>query len=145
MKTKKKASIEILNAPTAKHAKSARKLTAIKEDAQKYGVAKCCVKHYWAVVDRNGALIRGRNVFRTKRLGPGRYEVYFTGLVDDGVFNATIGRPGIATEPTGQIGVALRCCPTSPFETNRGVWVDTHDTNGKPSDRSFHLSVLTHV
>lgn len=144
MKVKKKTTLQNLNAPTSKKAKSAQALTSIKEDPKKYGLEKCCVKHYWAVVDRNGALVRGRNVLRTKRLGLGMYEVYFTGMVNDGVFNATIGRPGIATEPTGQIGVALRCCPGNAFETNRGVWIDTHDTNGKLSDRSFHLAVVVH-
>jgi hypothetical protein len=76
----------------------------------------------------------------SKRLNPGQYEVVFTDDVSHGVYVATIGRPGIATEPAGEIGVALRCClPTA--EANKGVWVDTHDSNGAYADRAFHLVV----
>ena len=105
-------------------------------------VDRCCVREYWAVVERNGTLVRGRNVARTAHLGQGQYEVVFTGDVSGGVYVATIGRPGIATEPAGQIGVALRCC-LPPAEANKGVWVDTHDSAGASSDRAFHLIVLT--
>jgi len=76
------------------------------------------------------------------RLAPGQYEVVFTSDVSSGVYVASIGRPGIATEPAGQIGVALRCCLTGQ-EENKGVWVDTHDPNGDYSDRAFHLVVHT--
>jgi hypothetical protein len=80
-------------------------------------------------------------------LGTGIYEVFFTGEVSNGAFVATIGRPGIATEPTGEITVALRCCPSlnpwTPFSDNKGVWVQTFDSAGNPADRSFHLIVLT--
>ena len=62
-------------------------------------------------------------------------------------FVATIGRPGIATEPPGEITVALRCCPGlnpwTPFADNKGVWIQTFDSAGKAADRSFHLIVLT--
>ena len=102
----------------------------------------CCVREYWAVVETNGTLVRGRNVTRCTRLAAGIYEVVFTDDVSAGVFVATIGRPGIATEPTGQIGVALRCC-LPPAENNKGVWVETHDSTGAFSDRAFHLLVLT--
>ncbi len=104
-------------------------------------VARCCVREYWAVVETNGTLVRGRNVTRVKHLATGEYEVVFTDDVSQGVYVATIGRPGIFTEPAGEIGVALRCCLTGP-ETNKGVWVDTHDSGGASSDRAFHLIVL---
>jgi hypothetical protein len=104
----------------------------------------CCVHHYWAVVERDGTLVRGRNVVRTARLNQGMYEVVFTGDVTNGVYVATIGRPGIATEPAGEIGVALRCC-LPPAEDGKGVWVDTHDSNGGYSDRAFHLVVHTDI
>jgi len=101
-----------------------------------------------AVVERDASLVRGRNVLRTRKLGTGIYEVFFTGDVSNGAFVATIGRPGIATEPPGEITMALRCCPGlglfEPFEGNKGVWIQTFDSAGKPSDRSFHLIVLTH-
>jgi hypothetical protein len=103
-------------------------------------VTHCCVREYWAVVETNGTLVRGRNVTRVAHLGTGTYEVIFTDDVSLGVYVATIGRPGISTEPSGQIGVALRCC-LSGSEVNHGVWVDTHDSTGAPSDRAFHLLV----
>jgi hypothetical protein len=113
----------------------------------RWGVEGCCVREFWAVVERDGTLIRGRNVARITKLGTGIYEVFFTGEVSNGAFVATIGRPGIATEPPGEITLALRCCPGldqwAPFTDNKGVWVQTFDSAGKPSDRSFHLIVLT--
>ena len=102
---------------------------------------RCCVHEYWADVETNGTLVRGRNVVRSKRLATGQYEVVFTEDLSDAVYVATIGRPGILTEPAGQIGVALRCCLVGA-ETNKGVWVDTHDSGGAFSDRAFHVVVL---
>jgi hypothetical protein len=113
----------------------------------RWGVENCCVREFWAVIERDASLVRGRNVLRTAKLGVGIYEVFFTGEVSNGVFVATIGRPGIATEPTGEITVALRCCPGAgvwtPFDDNKGVWIQTFDSSGNPADRSFHLIVLT--
>jgi len=135
------------NAPDERAAKAARTAQPVKDEAAKLGVERCCVREFWAVVERDGTLVRGRNVVSTRRLGTGMYQVYFTGDVSQGVYVATIGRPGIATEPTGQIGVALRCCPGggpyTPFDDNKGVWVDTHDSTGAYSDRAFHLKVST--
>lgn len=135
------------NAPDEKSAKEARKAgtapAAGAAAAGKPAVTRsehCCVSHYWAVIETNGTLVRGRNVVRSKRLTTGQYEVVFTGDVSRGVYVASIGRPGIATEPSGQIGVALRCCLPAA-EANKGVWVDTHDSNGAYSDRAFHLVV----
>jgi len=126
-----------LNVPDAKAAKAAREVPT------KPAVTRpqnCCVHHYWAVVETDGTLVRGRNVTRVTHLGQGVYEVVFTDDVSRGVYVATIGRPGIATEPPGEIGVALRCCLTGA-EANHGVWVDTHDSTGAASDRAFHLVV----
>ncbi|HKH47213.1 MAG TPA: hypothetical protein VKM72_21365 [Thermoanaerobaculia bacterium] len=106
------------------------------------GNEHCCVAQYWAVVETNGTLVRGHNVWRVTRLAQGIYEVVFTGDVSAGAYVATIGRPGIFTEPTGQIGVALRFSLTGP-EANKGVWVQTHDSSGQFSDRAFHLLVTT--
>lgn len=106
------------------------------------GDEHCCIAQYWAVVETNGTLVRGHNVWRVTRLAQGIYEVVFTGDVSAGAYVATIGRPGIFTEPTGQIGVALRFGLTGP-EANKGVWVQTHDSAGQFSDRAFHLLVTT--
>ncbi len=143
----------ILNAPSEAHAKAA--ITPADRTAgvpptpdPRWGVEHCCIREFWAVIERDASLVRGRNVLRTAKLGLGIYEVFFTGEVSNGAFVATIGRPGIATEPPGEITVALRCCPGfgafRPFDDNKGVWVQTFDSTGKPADRSFHLIVLTH-
>ena len=133
----------VVNAPDARAAEEARTIRPERDDPAKYGVEGCCVRTFWAVVETDGTLVRGRNVARVAHLGDGIYEVVFTSDVSDGVFVATIGRPGIATEPPGEITVALRCCLTGP-EENKGVWVDTHDPNGDFADRAFHLIVHTH-
>jgi hypothetical protein len=149
---------EVDNAPSTVALREARALAeeaARKNDPAKFGVEGCCPRQFWAVVESDGSLARGRNVVRTVRLGEGRYAVVFTANVSKGAFVATLGPSGIGTAPTGQIGVATRCCTDSasylPFEllgapgaNEHAVWVDTHDTNGTYSDRPFHLVVLTH-
>jgi hypothetical protein len=138
---KKPDSGSTLNAPSGAKLAAADKAAAA-ATPETFGAEGCCVREFWAVVERDGTLIRGRNVWRVAKLSTGIYEVVFTGDVSNGVYSATIGRPGIFTEPPGLVSVALRCCLGSP-ETNKGVWVDTHDPNGKQSDRSFHLVVHT--
>jgi hypothetical protein len=149
-----------LNAPSEAAAKAATSPRAVPGPAPspdpmvpptpdpRWGVENCCVREFWAVIDRDATLVRGRNVVRTTHLDTGTYEVFFTGDVSNGAFVATIGRPGIATEPPGEITVALRCCPGfgafTPFDDNKGVWIQTFDSSGKPRDTSFHLIVLTH-
>jgi hypothetical protein len=144
-----------LNAPSEAAHKAALKPAAAGKRAPgvpetpdpRWGVERCCVREFWAVIERDASLVRGRNVLRTEKLDEGIYEVFFTGDVSNAAFVATIGRPGIATEPPGEITVALRCCPGAnpwtPFADNKGVWVQTFDSNGRPSDRSFHLIVLS--
>lgn len=143
-----------LNAPNQAAAKAAVFAKERRSDSvpptpdPRWGIENCCVREFWAVIERDATLVRGRNVVRTAKLDTGVYEVFFTGEVSNGAFVATIGRPGIATEPTGEITVALRCCPGfgayQPFDDNKGVWIQTFDSGGKPADRSFHLIVLTH-
>jgi hypothetical protein len=132
-----KQSQSIPNAPDESAHKAA---LVIPPKPQVTTVSHCCVREYWAVVETNGTLVRARNVTRVAHLGKGMYEVIFTDDVSLGVYVATIGRPGISTEPSGQIGVALRCC-LSGSEVNHGVWVDTHDSTGAFSDRAFHLLI----
>lgn len=146
---KKNPSPQDLNTPskrdaaaTTAAARVAGPPRAAADDPTRFGKEDCCVREFWAVVETDGTLVRGRNVWRVAKLATGVYEVIFTGDVSQGVFVATIGRPEYATEPTGEITVALRCCLSSP-ETNKGVWVDTHDSTGAFADRAFHL--LVHV
>ena len=129
-----------LNAPAGERA-AAKAVAA--PPPQAYGAEECCIRHFWAVIETDGTLVRGRNVWRTKKLATGQYEVIFTGDVSNGVYNATIGRPGIYTEPTGEICVALRYINPTSTEFNKGVWVDTHDSSGAWKDRAFHLVVHT--
>ena len=134
---------QTLNAPPGHTGKAAAAgAAAAQRGGSQFGVEDCCVREFWAVVESDGTLVRGRNVWRTARLSTGVYEVVFTGDVSEGVYNCTIGRPGIFTEPAGLVSVALRCCLTGP-ETDKGVWIDTHDPNGGASDRAFHLVVHT--
>jgi hypothetical protein len=131
------------NAPHAQAAEEARAFYPGRpDDPAKYGVEGCCYRTFWAVVETDGTFVRGRNVARVAHLAAGQYEIVFTSDVSEGVYVASIGRPGIATEPAGEIGVALRCCLTG-HETNKGVWVDTHDSDGAYADRAFHLIVHT--
>src|SRR5690349_23519034 len=104
------------NAPDERAADEARAIRPEREESAKYGVEGCCVRTFWAVVETDGTLVRGRNVARVARLADGVYEVVFTSDVSEGVFVATMGRPGIAAEPPGEITVALRCCLTTPEE-----------------------------
>jgi len=122
------------NAPSEEAAKAA---LAVRKKAVITRPEHCCVHTYWAVIERDGSIVRGRNVVSAQRLGTGWYEVIFTGDMTGGVYQATIGRPGIFTEPPGEICVALRA------GNNNGVWVDTHDSNGNYSDRAFHLVAFT--
>ena len=57
------------NAPDERAAKLARTPQPVKDEAAKLGVENCCIREYWAVVERDGTLVRGRNVLRTSRLG----------------------------------------------------------------------------
>lgn len=129
------------NAPSTSAAKAALRVAPAAPGEAQLTYECCCVRQYWAVVERDGSLVRGNNVLRSKRLAPGQYEVVFNGDVSQGAYVASIGRPGIATEPAGEIGVALRCC-LNPPEADKGVWVDTHDSNGAYSDRAFHVIAL---
>jgi len=130
-----------LNAPSEKAARAAFDVAAAVPEKAHLTYECCCVRQYWAVIERDGTLVRGNNVLRSKRLAEGQYEVVFNGDVSQGAYVASIGRPGIATEPAGEIGVALRCC-LNPPEADKGVWVDTHDSDGTYRDRAFHLIVL---
>src|SRR5438128_1499751 len=99
------------NAPSEAAFKVARTLPAgAKPDPTKFGVEGCCPREFWAVIESDGSLARGRNVVRTVRLAPGQYAVVFTADVSKGAYVATLGPSGIGTAPTGQIGVATRCC-----------------------------------
>jgi hypothetical protein len=141
---------DVLNAADEKAHKAALTAAAapaaVPDDPAKYGVEHCCVRQFWAVVETNGTLVRGRGVSYCRKLGTGIYEVFFTADMTSAVFGATLGRPGIFTEPPGEITVAVRYTGPSlysPFTTNKGVWVQTFNSAGAPVDHAFHLTAFT--
>ncbi len=91
----------------------------------------------WAVVDgTTGDLDRGNGVTFTNKSDTGDYQVRFNKNVRNCVYVATVGLPGsVGVELPGQIGVAGENASVN------GVWIDTYDSLGAESDRSFHLLV----
>lgn len=90
-----------------------------------------------AVVASNGVLVRGVNVVSSARLALGQYQVIFNHPVNNGTFVATIGLTGSAgISPPGEIAVVGRTGNVN------GVFVQTFNSAGAPTDRSFHLAVL---
>ena len=91
----------------------------------------------WAVVDgTDGSLDRGNGVTSTFKSDTGDYQVRFNKNVRGCVYVATVGLPGsLGVELPGQIGVAGENASVN------GVWIDTYDSLGAESDRSFHLLV----
>lgn len=134
--TQNSESADLRNAPEGRFDEAALRQAPAKPQVTRFN--KCCVHELWAVVEKDGTLVRGRNVTKVNRLAVGIYEVFFTEQVDDGVFVATLGRPGIFTEPPGEITLATRANPN-----NKGVWVETFDSNGRHQDHGFHL--LVHI
>lgn len=91
----------------------------------------------WAVIDgTTGNLDRGNGVTFTNKSDTGDYQVRFNKNVRGCVYVATVGLPGsVGVELPGQIGVAGENASVN------GVWIDTYDSAGNESDRSFHLLV----
>lgn len=134
--TEKSASNVPLNAPEGRFDEAALRRLPAKPKVTRF--SKCCVHEFWAVVEKDGTLVRGRNVSQVNKLpGTGYYEVLFTHDVTDGVYVATLGRPGIFTEPPGEITLASRAGKP------KGVWVETFNSTGNHQDHGFHLLVHT--
>lgn len=90
----------------------------------------------FAVVNRNGTLARGKGVVSTSRLGAGTYEVIFNRTITQCVFESTLGLAAfVGTESPGETTVVGR------VGTTTGVFLQTFDSDGAPSDRGFHLYV----
>ena len=90
----------------------------------------------WAVVNKDGTLVRGAGVASLARLGTGAYEVIFNKNVSQCVYVAAIGLAvtGIVP-PAGEIGVAAR------GNNQNGVYIRTRNSDGASADRPFHLFV----
>jgi hypothetical protein len=92
---------------------------------------------FYAVVNANGTLARGRRTVSATRLGTGAYEVVFRKDVRKGAYLATIGLSGSAgSSLPGEITVVGRA------GNDRGVFVTTHSSGGAAADLGFHLAVL---
>lgn len=127
-----------LNTPPEDGFERARSLSTDKHGQHQCN--KCCIDHHMAVVSRNGNLVRGCGVWRTRRIWRGVYEVIFNEDISQGVFNATIGSPAYAIEFCGHISVALQWSPNQN-ERNKGVLVIVQNTKCELVDKGFHLVV----
>ncbi|MEU5780611.1 hypothetical protein [Micromonospora lupini] len=88
------------------------------------------------VVNPNGTKARGTGT--VIKYGVGQYEVQFGFNATNGVYVATIGRPdACCIPPGGEVSVAPR------LSTPNGVFVETRNSAGVPTDRGFHLVVHT--
>jgi hypothetical protein len=95
---------------------------------------------YWAVVNGNGVLVRGRGQAAgdpAARTGEGIYHVIFNRDVRGCAYLATVGSPTVdAVPPGGQVHVA-----SHPANVN-AVRVRTTNDAGVALNRSFHLAVI---
>lgn len=95
---------------------------------------------FWAVVNGNGVLVRGRGLVAgdpAARTGEGIYHVVFNRDVRGCGYIATVGSPTVdAVPPGGQVHVA-----SHPTNVN-GVRVRTANDAGANLDRPFHIAVI---
>ena len=95
------------------------------------------VRRYFAVIESDGDLVRGKGVLDAGDVGEGAYGVAFNRNVRNCAYVATLGIPGFKAEPPpGEIGVA------GWAKDPKGVYVQTTDSSGAVADRPFHLAVL---
>ncbi|MFC8850388.1 MULTISPECIES: hypothetical protein [unclassified Micromonospora] len=93
---------------------------------------------FFAVVNSNGALVRGFGVFSSLRLGVGTYQVVFSHDLTGSAYIGTIGLPGsVGASPSGEIAVVGRA------GVPNGVFVQTFTSAGAPADRAFHLAIAS--
>jgi hypothetical protein len=95
--------------------------------------------NYWAVVRSNATLARGRGVFSVSRpsgFPVGNYIVRFLDNIRNCAYTATVGDfDALGVGPTGEVttvGAAIDV---------RGVYLQTFNSAGSISDRTFHLLV----
>jgi hypothetical protein len=88
-----------------------------------------------AVVTAEGILARGRGVTSAARTAEGRYQVIFNRDVRACVYVASLGDPGAAAPPQGQVST------TSLASNVAGIVVRTEASNGAVADRPFHLVI----
>ena len=95
---------------------------------------------FWAVINGNGVLVRGRGYAAgdpAAKTGEGIYHVIFNRDVRGCGYVATVGSPTIdAVPPGGQVHVA-----SHPMNPN-AVRVRTANDAGQALDRPFHIAVI---
>jgi hypothetical protein len=90
---------------------------------------------HWAVINQNGALVRGDGVRSVNRPSTGAYHIVFNRNVRNCVYLATLGRTGPQVAPPGEIGTG------GLPATVRGIWVRTRNSAGNLSNRDFHVAI----
>ncbi|MBM7492914.1 hypothetical protein JOD64_004136 [Micromonospora luteifusca] len=100
------------------------------------GVSTMAASVSITVVNSNGTKARGAGT--VIKYGTGQYEVQYGFTVTSAVIVATIGRhDACCIPPSGEIAVAPRLL------TPNGVFVQTRNSAGSPTDLGFHLVVHT--
>jgi hypothetical protein len=98
----------------------------------------------FAVVSSAGALVHGRGVTSTTRLGAGEYRVFFNRDVSNCATGASIG--GYATGPDTNTGFVIGTAQATVRGTGPGfnneVAVATLNVDSASADRGFHLVVV---
>ena len=88
-----------------------------------------------AVVTGAGVLARQRGVTSATRTGVGRYQVIFNRDVRSCAYVATVGDPGAAGPPQGQVTVGALASNVN------GVNIRTESSQGNAQNKPFHLLV----
>lgn len=97
----------------------------------------------WAVVAPDGHQVRGTAVGsfilkdKTGKVFPGDYQVDFNQNVSHCAYEASLGSPGTAKPPVGDIGVARRA-----DYSGTAVYVRTVNLKGFGHDEGFYLEVI---
>jgi hypothetical protein len=93
---------------------------------------------FFAVVSATGALVRGFQAVSASNLGTGIYQVLFSHDITGSAYIGTIGLTGSSGDsPAGQIAVVGRAGAAN------GVFVQTFNATGTPTDLAFHLAILS--
>lgn len=93
---------------------------------------------FFAVVNANGTLARGCQAVSAAHLGTGTYQVLFTHDITGSAYIGTIGLSvSIGSSPAGEIAVVGR------FGAANGVFVQTFNSAGVPTDLGFHLAIIS--
>jgi hypothetical protein len=91
---------------------------------------------FFAVVNADGSLQKNFQALSATRLGTGIYQVLFTHDITGSAYMGTIGLSGSSgSSPAGEIAVVGRAGAPN------GVFVQTFNSAGTPTDLGFHLSI----